>query len=50
MAISQEIRVDELWYMCSALLQNVSCQSLKFQVDGFHSLEVMVQTRIHSEN
>ena len=50
MAISQEIRKAELWFLCTVLLNNVCYQYLKFQVDGFYNLDVMAQTKIQSEN
>ena len=36
--------------LCTAPLHNVFYQFVKFQVDSFYSLEVMIQTKIQSEN
>ena len=35
MAISQEIIVADIWFFCMVLFNNVSYQSLKFQVESF---------------
>ena len=45
MAVSQKIRVAKLGFLCTALLNNVYCQCLKFQVDSFYSLEIMAWKR-----
>ena len=50
MAISQEIRVAQRWFLCIALIQNVWYQYLKFPVDSFYSLEVTTRTKNRSEN
>ena len=49
-AVSQEMRVAELWFLCTALLHHMFYQCLKFQVDSFYNLEVMAHARIQSEN
>ena len=35
-----------LWFLCTTLVQNVCYQCLKFKVDGFYSLKVMVKKTI----
>ena len=40
--------VVELWFLCNAPLQNVVYQFVKFQVDSFYSLQVMIQTKTQS--
>ena len=47
--MSQEIRVTELWFLCTALLHNLCYQCLKFQVESFYSLAAMALTKIHKE-
>ena len=49
MEISQEIRVAELWFLCTVLLQQCVL-SVTFQVDSFYSLEDLAQTKIQKEN
>ena len=34
----QKLSVEELWFLCTALLNNVLYQWLKFAVDSFYSL------------
>ena len=49
MAISQEIRVAEFWFLCSSLFHNVLYQCLEIQDDSFYNLEVMAQAKIQSK-
>ena len=49
-AISQQIRMTELWFLCTALLHNVFYQCMKAQVDTFQNLKVMAQKKIQTEN
>ena len=49
MAVSQERSVTELWFLCTAPLNNVCNQCIKFQVDRFFSLEDVAQKKIQNE-
>ena len=44
------IRLTELWFLITALLNNVFYQGMKVQVDSFYNFEVMAQTKIQTEN
>ena len=39
----------KLWFLSTSPLNNVFYQCVKFQVNSFYSLEVMVQTKIQNE-
>ena len=49
-AITQKIRVAKLCFLYIALLRNKFYQYMKFQVDSFYILEVMLWTKIQTEN
>ena len=47
-AIIQKNNEKELWFFDTALLLNVIYLYVKFEVTSFYTLEVMLQTEIHS--
>ena len=50
MAITQKVRVSELWFLCTALLHDVLYQCVKFQVESFYSFEIKALIKIQTEN
>ena len=44
-AITQKIRVSQLWFLCSALHLNVFYQCIKFHFDSLYSLKVKARTK-----
>ena len=46
--IIQKNNEKELWFFDTALLLNVIYLYVKFEVTSFYTLEVMLQTEIHS--
>ena len=45
-AITQKIKIAELWFMCTAFPHNVFYQCMKYQVNNFYSFQVTAWTKI----
>ena len=45
-AITQKVKISELWFLGTALLLNAIYPYMKFQVDRSYTLRVMVRTKV----